>query len=283
MIPGGNGHIRLLCVIGVCLFVVACGSSGPARPEPGTPAFNWLVAKDAYKAGDYNKATEILIRLTERTNEFTDQARPWAMTLSLAMTTAYLELADKYDEGGKRNRTTPGPFRKVASEYKTRAAATAMQYLELAHKFTTVNKDKDVKLVFELPQAGLEDPVQYKKITIGQLIQDSERLAVEKEVIKRDMLRSVLRALNTPKDLAKGRAMYQNGEATAPGQSFLFMMAKGLYDASEVFGPKKQDQPQRVKVMYTEALEALGMIKDSKEAKDLTKKITDAQKKLKVS
>ena len=283
MIPGGNGHIRLLFVIGVCLFVAACGSSGPARPQPGTPAFNWLVAKDAYKAGDFNKSTEVLTRLAERANEYTDQARPWAMTITLAMTTGYLELADKYDEGGKRNRTAPGPFRKIASEYKSRAGATAMEYLELAHKFTGVNKDKDVKLVFELPQAGLEDPVQYKKITQGQLIQDSERLAVEAEVIKRDILRNVLRALNTPKDPAKARAMYQNGEATAPGQNFLFMMAKGLYDASEAFGPKKQDQPQRVKVMYTEALEALGMIKDSKEAKDLIKKITDAQKKLRLS
>jgi hypothetical protein len=64
---------------------------------------------------------------------------------------------------------------------------------------------------------------------------------------------------------------------------FLLAVANGLYGVSEMFGPKKLDQPHRIKVLYDEATKALNLIPDNKDAKDLSKKIIDNRKKNKLS
>jgi hypothetical protein len=275
--------LKISLVLSVCLILATCGSSGPKQPQPGSPEFQWQVAKTAYKAGDYTKASEVLVTLSDTTGPIADQARPWALVMTLGMTNAYMELSDKYNEGSKRNRTNPGPFRRVASDYKTKAASVAMQFVEVSHKFTAGKKLPAAVFAFDLPPGGFEDPVQYGKISIGQIIQESEQLAVEKEVVKREMLRNACAALKTGKDIEKAKAAYQSGEAKVDPLAMMLMTAKGLYDVSEVFGPKKLDQPQRMKLVYAEALEALELVKDTKEAKELIKKISDQKKKYKMT
>jgi len=283
MIACLSTQAKVLSVVCVSLLLVACGESGPKPPQPGTPAFHWLMAKEAYKTGDFAKANDLLVRVSESGNENTEQARPWALVMSLGLAKSYLELSEKYDEGAKRNRTDPTPLRRATSEYKTKAAAAALQFAEIAHRHLDASKDKDVSFVFDLPQASMEDPVQYKKITAGLVIQESERLGAEKEVVRREVVRNACRALKAEKDIEKAKAAYQAGEAKVQGQAFVLMVGKGLHEVSEMFGPKKLDQPQRLKAIYTEALEALGMVKDSKEAKELIRKIGDSKKKYKLT
>jgi hypothetical protein len=272
---------KLLAAAAAVAILSGC-QSGPKPPQPGTPAFNWLAAKDAYKNGDFVKANDLLTQLSNSDNEFAERARPWALVTSLGLANSYMTLADKFDQGAKRNRSNPTPFRRTASEYKVKANAAALQFAEVSHRFVAANKDKDVVFAFDPPAGAFDEPVQFQKITAGQMIPAAELAGVENVVIKAEMLRGVCRALNTPKDPDKARAAFQAGEAKVPGPSMLLAVANGLYGVSEMFGPKKLDQPHRIKMLYDEASQALSLLPDNKDAKELSKKISDSRKKNKL-
>ncbi|MCW5983435.1 MAG: hypothetical protein KIT09_35410 [Bryobacteraceae bacterium] len=271
---------NILAIAAVAALLSSCGPSGPAAPAPGTPAFNWARAQDAYKANDYVKSNQLLVEMAQKNHEFTDRAQAWAAVMSLGMARTYMELADKLDDGAKRNNTNPGAFRRVANEYRSKARAAALQYTEVAHRVTAAPAAAEYVFVLEPPEASFDDPQQYKKFAIGQLVPDAELAGVEQEVLKREILRNACRALGAPKEPAKARAAYQDGEAKAQGEAFLLMLANGLYDVGDMFGPKKLDQPQRVKLVYDEAMEAIELIKGNKEAQELSKKIAQNRKKL---
>ncbi len=280
--PYRGSQFKILSVLTFAALLYSCGPSGPKPPPPGTPAFHWLAAQEAYKAGDYVKTNELLVQLSLRDSEYAERARPWALVMSLGFANAYMELAEKLGEGAKMSRD-PAPFRRFISGYKAKATAAAMQYAEVALRFTDANKDKDVTFVFDLPQAALDDPPEYLKIAGGRLIPEAELASVEKYVIRHEVLQNACRALNAPKDPEKAKSAYQNGEAKVQGSVFLLTMAQGLYAVSEMFGPKKLDQPPRIIItLYDEALQALALVKENKEAKNLTRKITDAKKKVRV-
>jgi hypothetical protein len=278
----GSGTIRTLLILLVILLLSACAPSGPKPPAPGTPAYQWNRAQEAYKTGDFTRAVDLLSELAEGESEFASQARPAALLLSLGLANASMELSEKLDEAGKKNRTNPAPFRRHASEYSSRVKSLSMRYVELSHKFIQANQDREVTLVLEPPPATLDDPDQYKKFAIGQLIPDAELAQVEKQVVARELLRTSAQFLGVPKEPEKARAAFQTGGAKVAGPDFLLHVASGLYRVGEMFGPKKLDQPHRIKLVYDEALSALALVKDNKDAKDLTKKISDAQKKLKL-
>ena len=265
----------------VALLLAACGPTGPKPPAPGTPAFNWNAAENAYKTGDFVKANDLLAGLSESDNEYTARARPWSLVMSFALIGSYMELAEKLDAGAARNRANPAVFRRQSAEYKALAKAAVLRYIEQANRFIAANQDKEVTLAFAPPEASFDDPPQYDKITIGQMIPDAELAGVEKEVIRREILRGAARALNLPEDKEKVMAAFAGGEAKAPGPRFLLSMAQNLHDVGEMLGPKGLDQPHRIELAYKVALAALELVKDDKEATALAKKIAAAQKKLK--
>jgi hypothetical protein len=271
--------LTLSVVLTVSVLLSGCGAGGPQGPAPGTPEFNWLRAQDAYRAGDYSKAADLMADLSKTEHPYTDRAQASAAVLSLGLANAYMELADKLDDGGKRS-PNPAPFRRLSNQYRAQARAGAMKFTEVAHHVTASKREKQFVFVFDPPEAGFEDPQQYKKFSIGQLVPDAELGIIEKGLVKREILRNICQALNAPKDPQKARAAYQNGEAKVDSQTFLLMLADGLYSTAEMFGPKKLDQPHRVKLVYDEALEALAMVKDNKQAAELTKKIAQSRKKL---
>ncbi len=270
------------CILLLSVLLTAC-SSAPKGPVPGTPAFNWLAAQDAYKNGDYVKTNDILTQLAKSDNEYSDRARPWALIVSQGLASAYLDLGSKFEDGAKRNRSNPAIFRRQASDYNSKAVATALQYLETSHHFLDANKAKDVTLALEFPKGNLEEPVQLKKIAAGQPIPEAEMAGVEKEMLKRGVLSALCKAVDAKGKPEKAQAMFQQGEAKVPGNTFVFALANGLYEVSESFGPKKLDQPHRIKVIFQEASEALALIPANKETKDLSKKIADTRKKLRLT
>ena len=280
-----DAYIKRFLLISVSLLsvlLIAC-SSAPKGPAPGSPAFNWLAAQDAYKNGDYVKASDILTQLAKSDNEYSDRARPWALLFSQGLASAYLDLAAKFEQGAKRNRSNPTPFHKKASEYNSRAVATSLEYVETAHLFLDKNKAKDVTLAMPFPGGSVEEPAQLKKISVGQPIPDAEMDGVEKEMLKRGVLLALCKAVDAKGKPEKAQALFQNGEAKAPGNAFVFALANGLYEVSESFGPKKLDQPHRIKIFFQQASEALAMLPPDKNTKDLSKKITDTQKKLRLT
>jgi tetratricopeptide (TPR) repeat protein len=275
---------RILGAAAASLLLVSCGESGPKPPQPGSAAFNWNAAKAAYAAGDYAKAQDLFLRLT-KSDEYKAQARPAAITLSAALASAYGELAEKFEEGAKKTRGNQLPFRRHAGAYKAKAVTAGKQYLEISRGFAEVSKAQEVPMVLEIPKnASLEHPGQYQKLSTGAIIPDAEVATVEGQVIQHDLSEDLSAMLGAPKDLDKARAAYQNGEAKIPGPAYMMSQARALNQIAEMFGPKKLNQSNvMIKAAYDEAETALALVKDGgKEAKDLTKKIADAKKKLKV-
>lgn len=254
------------------VFLAGCGSTDnkPKPPAPGSPAFNWAAAQQAFEKGDYPKANALLIKLSEGKSEYAAQASPLALMTSLSMATSYMELSEKYADGAKRTRGDAAPFRRSTGVYRSQATAAGMQYIEEALRFINANGDKEVSLPLAVPAAEEGDPPQYKKIFSGQGIPDAEVPGVEKMVITKNLAKNMTAAGGTAA-----------GDAKAPGPKFLLAVAKGLFTVSEMFGPKKLLQPNRIiAAAHDEALKALALVKDSKEARELEKKVTAAKKKL---
>ena len=271
-----NLNIRsaALTTLLLSVFFTGCSSDdAPKPPQPGTPAFHWATAKTAFEKGDFAKANALLVQLSQGKSEFAEQARPMALMTSIGIATSYMELAEKFAEGAKKTRGQAAPFMRSTSVYKSQATASGMQFIEEARRFIDANKDKEVTLAFAAPAAGeKEDPPQYKKITSGQTVPDAEVVVMEKALISKNVAKAMADAGATTAD------------AKVPGPKFLLALSKDLFAVSEMFGPKKLLQPNRIiEATHAEALEALALIKDSKDAREMEKKVTAAKKKLAAS
>src|SRR5690349_3766786 len=129
-------HLLLWGLVAGLLTATSC-SSGPEPAKPGTPAFFWNAAKSTYHSGDFVKTDENLQQILQSENEFTAQARPWAIVMSAGLAQGYLDTAEAFDAGAKMNRQNPTPFRKEASQLRTLASAAALEFTEGVHKFMT--------------------------------------------------------------------------------------------------------------------------------------------------
>jgi hypothetical protein len=271
---------------GAMVLLTSCGSSEnkPKAAQPGTPEFNWLKAKEAYKRGDYETANNLLTQLAQKENPYQTQAMPMALVLTHGIGSGYLELADKYETGAKKARANQMGFRRLIGEYKAKATAAGKSYTELAMKFSAMNKGQDVTLVLEVPDAPGGDPPQYKKIESGNMIPEAEVPQVASHVVKREAMMSACMALGAKANPTKAKSAYVNGEAKAPADTFYFAMAESLYETAESFGPKKLMQPARfIEALLNEAEGALKLVKETKESKALLTKIKEAKKKLVVT
>ncbi len=237
------------------LMAVSC-SKGPEPPRPGTPAFFWNAAQSTYHSGDFVKTAENLQQIVRSDNEFTARARPWAIVMSAGLARGYAETADAYDAGAKMNRANPMPFRKAASQLRTLASASAMEFTEGIHQYMNVEKAPEITLAFDYPSGGAAEPPSLRKVSAGQLIQESEHESLVRAMIQRGVLMAAGSAAGSPNDPAKTLETMKGGDAKRPRAEFLAAMAQELFDRTELFGSSKLDLPNRTKMMCQESLKA---------------------------
>ena len=264
------------------LFLTGCGSSGPEPPKPGSAAYNWNAAQEAYKSGDYAKANDLLVKLSEKQNEFTAQAQPLALVFTHGLTHAYVELWEKFEKGAKYSRASAPAFRRQVNEYRAKATAAGMQFAEITRLYNQSPASGDVVFAFDFPQGLPDPPTQYQSIEQGQMVPPQDMEAMERHVIQHEILFATCRAAGDVKDRGKAKALWQNGQAKLPRATYAIALAEALFQTGEMFGPKKLSQPNRIIiVLYEEGLKALAPLPDNKEAQALAKKIKDAQKTIK--
>lgn len=259
----------------------ATDSSKPQPPKPGTPEFSWATARTAYNQGDYVKAANLFVELSQKDNPHRAEAAPMALVLTHGLTHAYLELAEKYASGAKRTRGNSAPFYRLVSEYRSKASSSGIQYAEAAAKFTAKLPEGDIVLALDLPKATDADPPQYKRIEAGTMIPASEIPLVESNVVARWILISASNTVGSRTKPEKAKEAFVEGQAKVPLATFLPALAFTLYETAEMFGPKKLNQPNRVVLMLcNEAEKVLGKVKPTKETAELLKKIKAVQKKV---
>lgn len=270
----------------VCLVLILAGcSSAPPAAQPGSPAFIWGAAKSTYAAGDFLKASDNLVQLDKSDNEFTARSMPWSIVLTTGIARGYSDLADNFDAGGRENRANPAPFRRQATLFRGYASGAAIQTAESLHRLMTseAGKAEKIALDFAYPSGSQAEPVQLQRISKGMLFPEAEVEGIQKAMVQRGVLLSVARAVGAGDDTAKALDVFQKGNVSVDRATFLLEMARSLQEQADLFGPKKLDQPNRAKLLFNQAEEALKATPDGKARKDIQGKIDKARKAMKIT
>ncbi len=253
----------------------SCSSSD--APQPGTPAFYWAAAKDAFAASDYEKTSQLLDKLLVGENEFTGRALPWQLILTSGTIRGYMDVGDDLEMGVRAKRTDPGQFRKYISNSRSSAGQLSLQFAELFQRFQK-GKDDPVPLAFGYPSGSAAPVPELTKARAGLALQTAELEAASKHSIERSILLEVCRVAGAPDDTAKTLDLFKSGNVQIPRATFLAGLANSLYEQAQLYNPKKLDDPQKLKVFSDLALDALKAVPEDK-AKALTEKIKKGMKK----
>jgi len=269
------------CVLGAllpALALLSSCSSEPAGPAPGTPAFFWKAAGDTYKTADYNKALENLDQVLSSDNDFVARAVPWALVLSSGMSSAYMELSDRFEAGWKANKTNPAALRRSISNYRGEVKRLSLEFAETAGKLDQVKGDS-IPLAFGLP-AGTAAPVAaLSKVAMGVVLPAPELEAAQKQALERGVLLAACRMAGSPDDAATTAALLKTPDAKVARSAFLLAVAQTLVAESEYYGPQKLDDAEKAMLFCERAQNLLKNVPESKDTKDLAARIQKALKK----
>jgi hypothetical protein len=271
--PGMKTRILLTALLTIALFGFTSCSTAPSGPQPGTQAFYWQAATESFAARDYLKCADHLTRLTRTEGEFTSRALPWRLVLTAGLSKAYEDLGDDFDSGAKANIFRPMPLRKVMSDYRTLAEGRAMEFGEAFIQFEKTLKDQQtVALEFSFPSSDVAEIQDLKKIRAGSLLPEATMAVVDRKMIERSVTQVACAAVGATGDTAKAQTLFQAGPVQASREVFILAMVSNLHDQARLFVRTKLDKPDRMKMFAGEALDALKLLKENKQTKDLTAK-----------
>ncbi|HMC58614.1 MAG TPA: hypothetical protein VKJ01_05430 [Candidatus Solibacter sp.] len=264
----------------LALAILSSCSSEPAGPARGTPAYYWQAAGETYKAGDYMKTLEHLEQILASDNDFAARALPWALVLTSGMASGYMELADPYETGGRMNKSDPTAFRRPIRDYRGLANRLSLQFAELAARLDKVQGD-NVPLAFGYP-AGTAAPVAaLTKVASGVVLTAPDAEAAKKRAIERGVLLAACRMAGAPDDTARTEAILRAPDAKVARPALLLAVAQTLFNESQLYGPRKLEDPEKVTLFCQRAQDMLKKVPESKGSKDLAAKIQNVLKKSK--
>jgi len=264
------------------VFLMGClagCSSGPPRPKLGSAAFLWEEAKQSYRIGDFLQTDSTLMNLSRTDSTFAADARVWQLVLSAGLTQGFGELADAYESGGRHNVDNPLLFQKQSASLRSSAATTAMEFAQAVHDIAGSEPDATVRLAFAFPAGSATPPESLGKIADGGWLRDADRELVETAMLQRGLLRAVSAAVGNQGNPQAALAIFQAAEVRIPRSTFIYGMARLLYEESDLFGSQRMDRPDRFILMCREAREALRSIPETEETKELASMIEDTLKK----
>ena len=265
---------RLLLAVSV----VTAGCSTSTAPQPGTPAWAWSAAKESFAAGDYVKTAEHLDKVLASDNEFTARAHPWRLILTSGMARGDMDLADHFEYGVKAKKADPGGFRKIISNSRSTAGRLSLQFAEAFMSFQK-GKDDPILLDFSFPSGSAAPVPEFARASVGQPLLPHEIESAQKHAMQRAILLQTCVAVGASDDTAKALDLFKSGSAQVPRAAFMTGMANTLYDEAQLFGPRKLDDPEKLKIFSNLASNALKDVPETKQTKELIAKIQTGMKK----
>jgi hypothetical protein len=252
--------------------------STDSAPQPGTPAYAWSAAKETFAAGDYTKTSEHLDKVLASDNEYTARARPWRLILTSGMARGYMDVADNLEYGVRAKKADPGGFRKYISNSRSTAGRLSLQFAEAFMSFQK-GKDDPIELAFSFPNGSAAPVPELNRAAVGQPLQPSEIESATRHAMQRAVLLETCAAAGASDDTAKALDLFKSGGAKVPRASFMTAMANVLYVESQLFGPRKLDDPEKLKIFTNLAAGALKDVPETKQTKELSAKIQGGIKK----
>lgn len=270
----------LVCLLAAAaLMVTVSCSGGTALPKPGTPAAYWYDANVSYKAGDFLKTDENLQRIVVNDNDFTARARVWDMVICGGLAQAYSALADVYEDGARNNRENPAPYRRRANELRKLSGNMTLQLADSMHRLLEQPKEAEVAMAFAFPVGSTEKPQGLTRLGKALFVPENEQAQLLKEMQQRGVVLALCDATGNSGDAAKTQQLFQTPNVKVARDTFLFASAKMMEAGSDVFGSKKLDLPNKLKITLQETQGALNAITPTKDSKALADKIQKTLKK----
>ena len=109
------------------------------------------------------------------------------MTLTSGLIHGYMELADTYETGARTNKTNPGAFRRLTSNYRTFAKRLSLEYASNVQTFQKASAT-EVPLSFPFPNGNRALPATMSRIASGIMPPESEVEANQNQVLQRNVL-----------------------------------------------------------------------------------------------
>lgn len=261
------------------LFVSGCSADkAAAPPKPGTLAFSWYTANEAYKAGDYVKSMEHLARVAAAQSEYRDRARLWLIAVSGGVSDGYLKLSDAYDQGAKVNKAVAIDYRNQMREIRNLANTAALAFAETTHE---VLQQKDAAFAFDFgfPPGDAEEPLQIAKIKKGLPMQAADHEVARKKMAEAGVVRFAALLAGAPTDVSKAQLQF----AKPNRDTVLTGFATNLMSTADLYCQRKLDMPKRGNALCQAASTAIALLPDSKEKKQLESKAQQELKKYRVA
>lgn len=281
-------HTAVLLLAGVAslALLVSC-STGPAKPQYGSPEWYWVAATERFEAGDLAKTQEDLEKIISSDNPFKARAATFYVVLLTGMALGNKDLAEVYDDGSKVTKTQTGQFRSMGND----CMRLSRQFtVALAQELGEFNKDAgtaaEFQLDFPFPQGNPNEDPAIGRIRKGMLPPDEERLPAERMTVKRGVLLQTAAVVGAGDDTAKTAAMFQTRPVKVPRAVFMYGIAEGLLKESQVFDRKHANEPDKRKIVLQLAADCLKPAQQGddaelvKKAKTLEEKIVKEQKTL---
>lgn len=262
------------------LALSSCGPQAPRPPQPGSPAFLWNAAQQAFTKGNFLDASTQLDRLATKESEFKTRAKVLNVVVALGIARADMEWADLLDEGGKLTRDKQIVFRKAMNTARVEADQMTMRAAEITHKDLAKLKDAELTLAFALPQFATDLPIEAERVKKGVALTDAENEGAHLKMVQRGVLKTYADFVGSPKDIAKARELVAAGGFKLTKDLFLMGVARNYAELTALYAPKKLDKAGQVKMLIEETTEALGFAAASPEGKAIEKKLDEAKKKL---
>ncbi len=269
--------LALAALIPAFVLLFSC-SSKPVGPQPGSPEFYWSAAKETTAMGDYVKTTMHLDRLASKETEYTTRAQAWLMVLNAGMAKGYMDMAENFESGARANRSDPLSFRRVANNYRQTAGRLSLQLAQAFDVFSKTTTDP-VPLAFNFPKGNPGVPPYLLRVEKGIMPSEADIEAAHSASLDRGILLTTCRAVGAPEDTAKAAEVFKAEKVEVPRATFMLAMANAFYDQAQLYTRKKLSDPSKLKALGDRALAALKGVPESKETKDLTRKIQDLIKK----
>src|SRR5262249_32308298 len=160
------------------------------------------------------------------------------------------------ENGVRAKKADPGGFRKYISNSRSAAGRLSLQFAEMFMRFQK-SKDDPIPLAFSFPSGSAASVPELNRASAGMPLEAAEIGSAQKRALQRGVLLETCRAAGAPDDTAKAVDLFKAGSVQVPRATFLPAMANSLYDQAQLHGPRKLDDPEKLKVLSNLALGAL--------------------------
>jgi len=281
-----NRTAVLLILSSLCtaFLLVSCSEtqSGPAR---GTPEWFWVAANETYAAGDYEKTADHLENAADSENPWQERAAIWRFVLLDGLARGYMELADGYQDGAKKNERNAPKLQNSIQQYQRDARRHTINLAEsLGTARRMMGKAQSIQLDFPLATGSAGESSALGRVLDGIVPNESQAFDAESQTGERGIILATTAAIGAGDDAAKTRTTFETRPVEVAANIFFLCVATSLLDRSEVFDRDHLNEPDKRDFMLKSAGDfskpALeGEDEDlKKQAEELQEKIEEAKK-----